>query len=226
MRLTALELTCRDLAAQKHFYTEVLGLTLLESSDSKFSIQIGFTRLIFQHQPELRGAYHFAFNIPENQLPEAGAWLRERAALLEEDGLDEFTASAAWNAQMVYFQDADGNILECIARHRLANASAQAFGPASLLNVSEIGWPVENVPQSVERLRQHLGLSVFGNASDTFAPLGDDEGLLIVVALGRPWFPTAQAAAPLPLRLSLIDAAGTLQHLVQHPLPAWDAAST
>ena len=110
---------------------------------------------------------------------------------------------------MIYFRDPDGNILECIARHRLDNASAQAFGPASLLNVSEIGWPVEDVPQSVERLEQQLGLSVFGSASDTFTPLGDDEGLLIVVKLERPWFPTAQAAQSLPLRITLKNARPT-----------------
>ena len=217
MRLTALELACRDLKAQQHFYTEVLGLPLLESTAARFAVQIGATRLAFQHDPGLQGVYHFAFNIPENQLAEAKDWLRHRAELLRQEDQDEFTASSEWNARMVYFRDPDGNILECIARHRLANASAQAFGPASLLSVSEIGWPVEDVPQSVERLQRQFGLSVFGTASDTFTPLGDDEGLLIVVALGRPWFPTAQAAARLPLRLSLAEVAGDLE-------PEWDAA--
>ena len=211
MKITALELACRDLAAQQHFYAEMLGLILLESSDSGFSVQVGRTRLTFRLQPEQHGVYHFAFNIPENQLAQAKSWIQERAALLDQDGQDEFTASAAWNAQMFYFHDPDGNILECIARHRLASASAQAFGPASLLNISEIGWPVEDVPQSVERLQQRLGLSVFETGSDTFTPLGDDEGLLVVVRLGRPWFPTTQTAARLPLRLTLADAAEDLE---------------
>lgn len=217
MNITALELACRDLEAQKQFYAEMLGLSLLESSDSGFSVQVGSTRLTFRLQPEQSGVYHFAFNIPENQLAQAKSWIQQRAALLDEDGQEEFSSSAAWNARMIYFRDPDGNILECIARHRLANASAQAFGPASLLNVSEIGWPVENVPQSVEHLQKHLGLSVFGTGSDTFTPMGDDEGLLIVVRLERPWFPTAQAAARLPLRLTLAEVAGDLE-------PEWDAA--
>lgn len=216
MKITALGLTCRDLNAQRHFYAEVLELPLLESTATHFAVQVGATRLGFQLEPDLQGVYHFAFNIPENQLAEARSWIQQRAALLEEDGNDEFTASAAWNAQMFYFRDPDGNILECIARHRLANASAQAFGPASLLDVSEIGWPVEDVPRSVERLQQRLGLSVLGTASGTFAPLGDDNGLLIVVEFGRPWFPTAQAAARLPLRLAL--AAAKVLEL------GWDAA--
>ncbi|WP_161882279.1 VOC family protein [Deinococcus alpinitundrae] len=217
MRITALELACRDLKAQQHFYAGVLGLTLVASSDSGFAVQVGRTRLSFRLQPEQPGVYHFAFNIPENQLAQAKSWIQQRAALLNEDGQDEFEASAAWNAQMIYFCDPDGNILECIARHRLANASAQAFGPASLLNISEIGWPVKTVPGGVEHLQQQLGLSVFGTASDTFTPLGDDEGLLIVVRLGRPWFPTAQAAARLPLRLTLAEVAGDLEL-------DWDAA--
>ncbi|GAA4006343.1 hypothetical protein GCM10022631_17190 [Deinococcus rubellus] len=217
MKITALELACHNLEAQKQFYAEILGLTLLESSDSGFSVQVGRTRLTFRLRPERHGVYHFAFNIPENQVAEAKSWIQQRAALLEEDGNDEFTASAAWNARMFYFRDPDGNILECIARHRLANASSQAFGPASLLNVSEIGWPVGDVQRDVERLQQQPGLSVFGTPSSAFTPLGDDEGLLIVVELGRPWFPTAQAAAHLPLRLTLADTARDLE-------PEWEAA--
>ena len=253
MRIEALNLVCRDLDAQRNFYSEVLGLPLLENSETQFAVQVGQTRLSFRHQPETVGVYHFAFNIPENQLAEAKRWIAERAALIDEDGNDEFTASGDWNAQMFYFRDADGNILECIARHRLANASAQAFGPDSLLSISEIGHPVDNVPQSLERLQKQFDLyglrldrvqrlcaehdlirptgvgakrvpdvecrnrrcpdsctkqtesvlQVFGTASDTFAPLGDDEGLIIVVKLGRPWFPTQEAAFALPFELKL-----------------------
>ena len=203
MRIEALKLVCRDLDAQRHFYSEVLGLPLLDNAGARFTVQVGRTRLSFRHQPETVGVYHFAFNIPENQLAQARGWVAKRAALLAEDGNDEFTASKEWNAHMFYFRDADGNILECIARHRLQNASYKAFGPASLLSISEIGIPVEKMPQSVERLSRKLGLTVFGSASDTFTPLGDDEGLLIVVQVGRAWFPTKDTAAAMPFDLAV-----------------------
>ena len=203
VKIEDLKLLCRDLDAQRHFYSEVLGLPLLESLETQFAVQVGRTRLSFRHQPETAGVYHLAFNIPENQLAEAKRWISRRATLLDEDGNDEFTASGDWNAQMFYFRDPGGNILECIARHRLANASAQVFGPGSLLSISEIGYPVENVPQSVEYLRQQFGVNVFGTASDTFAPLGNDEGLLILVSIGRAWFPTGEAAAALPFELKI-----------------------
>lgn len=203
MKITELELVCRNLDGQRHFYSEVLGLPLLESATPSFTVQVGQTRLIFHSQPEMHGVHHFAFNIPENQLTAARSWIAKRAPLLERDAEAVFTADDDWNAQMFYFRDPDGNILECIARHRLANASATAFGSDSLLSVSEIGYPVEDVPKSAKRLRQQLGLKVFGAASDTFVPLGDDEGLLILVKLGRNWFPTQQAAQSLPLVLTV-----------------------
>ncbi|AZI42893.1 hypothetical protein EHF33_09135 [Deinococcus psychrotolerans] len=203
MRITELELACRDPDSQRRFYVGGLGLPLLDSTATSFTVQVGHTRLNFQQRPEMQGAYHFAFNIPENQLAAAKHWIQERATLLQEDGNDEFSANPDWNAQMFYFCDADGNVLECIARHRLTNTSDQAFGPESLLSVSEIGYAVEDVAQSAAGLQQQLGLDVFGTASNAFTPLGDDEGLLIVVKLGRAWFPTRQAAQRLPVTLTL-----------------------
>jgi hypothetical protein len=40
--------------------------------------------------------------------------------------------------------------------------------------------------------------------SAEFAPVGDEDGLLVLVAVGRPWYPTdAVVAGPLPLTVDL-----------------------
>lgn len=203
MNIAALELVCRDLDGQRRFYRELLGLPLLETSEAGFTVQIGSTRLRFQQGDSAAGVYHFAFNIPDNQLAAARDWLSARTLLLKKGEQDEFEGSPDWNARMLYFGDADGNILECVARQRLKNASAAPFGPASLLNISEIGYPVADVPRTCRRLKRELGLTPFGKPSNTFAPLGDDHGLIIVVPLGRSWFPTNEVASALPLKITL-----------------------
>ena len=87
------------------------------------------------------------------------------------------------------FYDADGNIAELIARHTSGNASQAPFGGQSLLNVSEIGIAAADVPRCVSHLKQQTGVSEYGTSGDTFAPIGDEEGLFIVVSEGREWAP-------------------------------------
>jgi catechol-2,3-dioxygenase len=59
-----------------------------------------------------------------------------------------------------------------------------------LLRISEIGLAVPDVPAAVAALQNTFGLPVFGTAAGEFTPLGDHDGLLIVVQQDRPWFPT------------------------------------
>jgi hypothetical protein len=136
------------------------------------------------------GAYHCAITIPADRFDQAKDWLRQRVALLERDGQDEFRLGAPWNSQSVYFTGPDGIILELIARHDLPAASSGPFASTDLLRISEVGLAVPDVPLAVSRLRETLRLPVFGTAAADFTPLGDPNGLLIVVRRGRPWFPT------------------------------------
>ena len=183
-----LRLSTRNLTRQRDFYGGTLGLGLLEQTPESFTVKAGFTALHFSVAAELR-PYHFAFNIPENKLAEAKTWLLERLELLEEAGQDQFF-SESWNAEQVYFLDADGNILEFIARHELSNANDDSFGSQHILNVSEIGYVVPDVAEAVKSLNS-LELTPYREAGEKFAAVGDAHGLLIVAETNRPWFPTA-----------------------------------
>ena len=189
MEFLELRLSTRDLTRQRDFYGETLGLKLLEESPKHFTVQTGSSSLRFDVSEGEIGTYHFAFNIPENKLAEAKAWLLERVELLEEDGQDQFF-SESWNAEQVYFLDADGNILEFIARHELSNASDDPFNSQHMLNVSEIGYVVLEVAETVKSLNS-LGLTPYREPGEKFAAIGDAHGLLIVAEMNRPWFPTA-----------------------------------
>ena len=188
MKFIELRLGTQSLARQRKFYTETLGLRVLEETPKSFTVNAGLTALHFSAAEEFR-PYHFAFNIPENKLTEAKVWLLERVQLLEEDGQNQFS-SESWNAEQVYFFDAAGNILEFIARHELPNASSDPFSSAHILNISEIGYVVPSVPKTVSSLDK-LGLEPYREPGEKFAAVGDAHGLLIVAEMNRPWVPTA-----------------------------------
>ena len=178
---------------------------MLGQTPESFTVKAGSTALQFRAAESK--PYHFAFNVPENKLNEAKAWLSERVKLLEGDGQDQFF-SESWNAEQVYFLDMDGNILEFIARHELSDARADPFSSQHILNVSEIGYVVSDVLRTVSNLGE-LGLGPYRKPGERFAAVGDAHGLLIVAEIGRPWFPTGglpdevkAAVGPLELTLS------------------------
>jgi catechol-2,3-dioxygenase len=202
MNILELQLLTGNLEVQKSFYGSVLGLPILESDVQHLTIQVGSSRLKFTRQSEFSGHYHFAFDVPENQLESAKIWLEARATLIPDlDGTKVF-GGGDWNSDAVYFRDSHGNILELIARHELTNASQTEFSSASLLNISEIGLACNNVPDVVKWLKQHLNLEIYKSSSDTFAPVGNAHGLLILVQNAREWFPsTGVHATPQPISI-------------------------
>lgn len=209
MRIEALTLTTRDPGAQRNFYAGVLGFPVELNDEAGLALRVGSTllRLI---PGEVAGPYHFAFNVPRDRLEQARAWLEERVTLLTNEGGEAVFHSDDWNADITYFRDADGNILEFIARHTLPTPTGTAFGVADVLSVSELGVAVPDVPGAVRDLSGQFGLPVYGGVSPTFTALGDEEGLLIVVPVGRGWFPTGEPACRLPFPLRAHGGSGPL----------------
>ena len=190
MLISQVELPVSDAAQAARFYGDLLGLPN-RTGDGVVEVEVGLSLLLLHPGPVGPGAYHCAITVPEDRFAEAKAWLRERVSLLERDGLDEFALGAPWNSQSLYFAGPDGILLELIARHDLATLSSSGrFTSADLLRISEIGLAVPDVPAAVESLQNAFGLPVFGTAAAGFTPLGDPDGLLILVREGRPWFPT------------------------------------
>jgi catechol-2,3-dioxygenase len=198
MDITYLGLHAKDLKAQKEYYAEVLGLPARLSAE-RLEVQVGKTELVFT-QSHLRfdGAYHFAFNIPENQFPDAKGWINRRVPLLKDvAGKDEFE-SGTWNSHSVYFKDATGNVLEFIARHTMQNAVDGYFGERQILNVSEIGLPSENVIGLANGLCKTLGISSYKQEpNENFTPIGDENGLFILPIKDRIWMPNSGVPAKL-----------------------------
>jgi catechol 2,3-dioxygenase-like lactoylglutathione lyase family enzyme len=147
----------------------------------------GSTRVRFEQGPDV--CSHFAVNVGDFQA--AVGWARGQAELIADDVPFE-----AWRARAAYFYDSAGNIVELIARER-------APGTELLMEVSEVGLPVSDVPAAVEFLRSEFGLPVFDDGGDKFHALGDDHGLFIVVPVGRDWLFTDRPASDAPVRVTI-----------------------
>ena len=191
MRLLHLALPVSDVAAVAGYFHDVLQLRVVGPH-----VHIGWSTIELQPANDRPiGGVHLAFNVPDNRFAEATTWLRERTPLQRNpEGLDYFALESSWQSQSVYFTGPDGLILELIGRRRLPASDRQGrFHGSELTCLSEVGLPSHDVDAVREQSSQRFGLRPISPPSAHFAPMGDDEGLLIVVAADRHWFPEQKA---------------------------------
>ncbi|MDP5201735.1 VOC family protein [Flavobacterium sp. DG2-3] len=205
MKIDQIQISTKDIHRTKSFYQEVLELFILENDKNSVTIQAGESILKFVEDPQFNSIYHFAFNIPENQLEEAIEWCQNKVDLILIEDKKVITHFENWNAHAVYFYDNNGNLLEFIARHDLNNEQVGEFNSASILNISEIGIVNENPLELGKQLIEEHGLHFFSknDNSEFFSAIGDDNGLLILVRPNRNWYPTQTPAESNPVKISL-----------------------
>jgi catechol-2,3-dioxygenase len=203
MQITALKLQTDRLAAQRAFYTETLGWPLVSAAGNEFTVAVGPHRLTFVQG--MAGRYHFAFDVPEDNIETAADWIAARTPLLPDpESGARVVDHAGWNAHAVYFNDPAGNVVEAIARHDRPNASGRPFTPADVIGLSEIGLGVADVQATARQICDRFGLGYYSKGGDTFSAVGDVAGLLILVQQGREWFPASGVdAEAIPTRVTL-----------------------
>ncbi|WP_053373671.1 VOC family protein [Paenibacillus sp. FJAT-27812] len=210
MIIEKLALVTANSASLQPFYSDILGFPVIRSEQGSFTVQAGWSELTFQERSDEADGehyYHFAFTIPENKLPEAKAWIEARVPIGTEAG-EDVSYSESWNSHSVYFEDPAGNILELIARHTMDNSVERPFDPKEdIICISEIGVPTADIPAAVEHLAK-LGLMSYKTTNGSFNPIGDDNGLLLVVSTGRRWHFTNKTAESFPVRVHIREAGG------------------
>lgn len=199
MHIKKLTLFTNRLEEMKSFYVNKIGFHLYETEESSFTLKIGSSFLIFEYSEEAY-YYHFAFNIPSFQENEALNWLKDRVEILK-DGEEEIVDFKHWNAKALYFKDPAENIVELIARRNLNISASPEFDVESIINISEIGYPVENVSIAFEELTNKYALKKFSGDLKRFAAIGDDFGLFIIVTNKKKWFPTENTAKYFPFKM-------------------------
>ena len=162
------------------------------------TLQAGETALTFR-RGEAGAVYHFAFNVHPTRFERARAAMAAITPLLHDGDGQEVFDFRSWNARACYFYDPAGNIVELIARSDLSAAPVPR--DPGFMSVSEIGLVADDVPALTARITRDLVLPIYReSAGDTFAAIGDEEGLLILAQRGRIWYPeTGKASVPAPL---------------------------
>jgi hypothetical protein len=204
MTIHSIKLDTAGLSKVGTFYQQTLRLEPLAAAPGEVRFRLGLSELIFTENPGFTGIYHFAFNIPCNQIREAITWLTQCGISLIADAQGETCIDFPdWDAEATYFFDPAGNIAEFIARRDLHNESARPFGPASLLAISEIGIVTKDVMAWNARMTRDFGVLPFSKSEPgpNFSALGTDSGLFIVVPEGRKWFLTDIPATQGPLEV-------------------------
>ncbi len=193
MKINNLKLYSSNLSEQIAFYTETIGLNLIESSESEAVIKAGNSMLTLIKSDRFQ-PYHFAFNIPCNKEVEALEWLKARLQILK-DGDSEIQDFQSWNAKAIYFYDQDRNIVELIARKNLNNHNTHLFNGDSILEISEIGLPVNNIEDIYNNINKITGMNIYSGTLDRFCAIGDENGLFICINKQlKNWFPTGDIA--------------------------------
>ena len=196
MNIHELELLTDSITETELFYNNIVGLKTVSKNNSSVSFAAGATQLTFRSSENINPVYHFAFDMPNNKLLEAFAWIEKKTEILEIVPPEKIADFYNWNAKSFYFYDNNGNILEIIARFSLDNASEKPFDGSSILSVSEIGFVTKNVSKLSDEMFNKYGLSGFSKQPklEKFIVLGTDTGLFILVEENRDWYPTHQKA--------------------------------
>jgi len=210
MRIHELTLATNDLDAQERFWGAQLGLPVHVTDDGVVEVPLHASTIRFEQAPRgMDARYHFAINIPRGQIEAAAAWLAERQELLafHDDADVEEGATIVHTDRggaAFYFLDGGGNVVELIDNNRLDNDSHEPFGPASLLEIAEIGIATDDTAATSEAVRRALSADVLwgGRPGWQLTAIGDDHGVVIVAPAGRGWIPIGLRAQPLPTTIT------------------------
>ena len=199
MKFKKLKLYTNKLEEELNFYSNTLGVHIIEQKLNSFTVKIGWSELTFE-STEKRHIYHYCFLIPSNLLNQALKWMEKRTEIVEIEKGIKTQYFETWNAESFYFFDASGNIVEIIARYNLKNESDADFDVSKILCVNEIGMPTNKIQQLNDQLTSELKTDFWKGDLLRFGTHGDEEGIFLLpnYEVKDIWFPTSLKIKPEP----------------------------
>ena len=205
MRIKEIELATGNLAKVETFYLKVLQLPLVQRQPGRLSFAAGYSLIHFNAAEAPAGIYHFAFLIPPHLFLTAYQQIKSQIDVLPFSDENDIADFANWNAKAFYFHDEEENILEFIAHYDLVESSEDELPANFVKGIAEIGIGVNDVEGTCAELHTIYNIPYYrkGPRFQNFAVMGEEEGLIIVSALGRGWIPTGQAATNSKVKIVL-----------------------
>lgn len=208
MKITETMLYTNRLGEMKRFYTDQLGLSVIEEDSTSFRINLGEDALVFQEATtNQERQYHFAINIPANRFKEAKEWIKSRVSLLREDGEDEIYFEGI-DASSLYFYDADENVVELIARHSInIESDEEVFYTDDFLGIGEMSLTAVDplhVAQELANIEIHRR---DGKPIDehhlNFLGAPNSDTYILLVPPGRVWLFSPKLSIPSPIQMTI-----------------------
>jgi catechol-2,3-dioxygenase len=114
MDIISIELLTNNLEKTTAFYQELIDFEVVTKNQHEVIFRVGTSLIRFTENLSFNTIYHFAFNIPQNQVESALSWLQSKVEVILDTNEQSITKFEDWNAQAVYFYDNNGNILNLL----------------------------------------------------------------------------------------------------------------
>lgn len=187
----------------RRFYRNVLGLEISDTTDERFTVNIGESKVIFV-ETDQPAFYHFAINIPGNQFSIMKHWIKEKIPLNRQRAIDE-VYFPSFDADAMYFEDPAGNIVELIGRRKrdlFGDLTTEAF-----LNISEVGVVTPFMTEIGDEI-QDTGVPLFQGMEinpEEVNFLGKDDAFIVLTPPDRKWNFSEKDSVIHPLEFTLTD---------------------
>jgi hypothetical protein len=205
MKLLEIEILSNNLINTEKFYSKVFDFELELKSDEILTYKIGQSKLIFKKSKIKNPIYHFAFEIPQNVFEESIKWISNKVTLIKVKDNSVVAEFEDWNAKSIYFFDNNKNILEFITRFDNEKSNEPKFDKNQIINISEIAFVTQNVSSLAKQILKKYNLDYFTKQiqTDIFSVIGGNDGLFILVAENRNWYPTNLSAKKYPIKVKI-----------------------
>lgn len=199
------------------FYADTLELPVVERDADRFTVSIGRTDLTFESTRQENQFYHYAIRIPRGKLRPAVGWLRERTSLVTDETGNRIVERTELDSESIYFFDPADNLVELVVRDRLDDHAVGAFTTDDLRAVNEVGLPVLDVKEGVERLTENYPVDPLVASDGPIVRVGDFRGMFVVVEYERDWFVTDKPARIRPIEVTVESSKESLYVPKNHP---------
>jgi len=210
MEIERITIFSSQIEKQYQFYCNQLMFYCVEKNENYFCVKAGSSLLQIQKSDwNITPCYHLALNIEPSLFLESFTYLQQKNISFLESENKVLIDFPDWNARSIYFKDAEGNILECIARYNLQHHQYdRLFSSEDIISISEIGVPVNDISKFLDTIKSNTSIEIWKSYGQWFFAAGDERGLLIIVPEKHKWFPTNIEATQLPAEI-YIKQAGT-----------------